>query len=481
MAELNKLELQITISDKELRDLENQGVKVAETLNKSFSELDSTFMMLNDNASEFDRSLKLINNNKLTLNSSFLDLESTFNDLKDDSLEFGQSLETLMKNGSTFGNSLNQSTKKAGDDISILKGEVEDTRSLFDRAWDSTIGKIILGAAIVFGLIKSVISSYKTLIGVLKFLNDPKGTTAKVFQETKDAITPLIDKSKRYLEVLNNYRKELGATTGASILYRVILAELAMLIGGLATIELPELIVLTALLGAGYLLVTGKLDQYGKVAEDVFNNRVIPLFQNANKNAEELKQGINDANDALKGLENLPEELGPTPGPQQKLILEPIDPKILEEQKRQIEELENFKRRQNQETLELIRKNAAEQIEINKNIADKQSEFSKKATEDIKNNIEEQTQTIQEKGPIRLPDITNPRIITDPEELEQFNKEIEELRKSNDVINQQSNNFSILNGAIAMAGEASLNFAGNQDVMSDAVNGVLTSVVSLRE
>ncbi|MEW6146100.1 MAG: hypothetical protein AB1598_13900 [Thermodesulfobacteriota bacterium] len=481
MAELSKLELQITLNDEGLRDFEDQGVKVAETLNKSFSELDSTFMMLNRNASEFSRSLKLINGNKLTLSGSFLELESTFNNLNDDSVEFGRSLETLMKNGSTFGNSINQSTRDAGEEVKNLQEDVQESKSIIDRIFDSFVLRLAIVLITIFQVIKEVISGFKTIIAILKFLNDPIGTTNRVFNETKDAIIPLIDKSKKFVDVLRGYGKEIVTTIGATALFQAILTELSFIAGGLATITLPELIVLTALLGAGYLLITGKLDQYGKVAEDVFNNHVIPLFQNANKNAEELKQGINHANDALKNLENLPQELGPTPGPQQKLILEPIDPKILEEQKRQIEELENFKRRQNQETLELIRKNAAEQIEINKNIADKQSEFSKKATEDIKNNIEEQAQTIQEKGPIKLPDITNPRIITDPKELEQFNKEIEELRKSNDVINQQSSNLSLLNGALAMAGEASLKFAGGQDVMSDATNGVLTSVVSLRE
>jgi len=482
MAELNKLELQITLNDKGLRDFEDQGVKVAKTLNKSFSELDSTFMMLNSNASEFSRSLKLINGNKLTLNSSFLELESTFNNLNDNSVEFGQSLETLMKNGSTFGNSINQSTRDAGEEVKSLQEDVQGSKSIIDRIFDSFILRLAIVSITIFQVIKEVISGFKTIIAILKFLNDPIGTTARVFKETKDAIIPLIDKGKKFVDLLKGYEKEIATTIGATALFQAILTELSFIAGGIASITLPELILLTAVLGAGYLVVSGRMDEFGRIAEDVFNNHVIPLFQNANQNADQLKQGINDANDALKGLENLPQELGPTLGPQQKLILEPIDPKILDEQKRQIEELEDFKRRENQETLELIRRNASEQIEINKNIADKQSEFSKKATEDIKNNIEEQAETIQEKGPIKLPDITNPRIITDPEELEQFNKEIEEqLKRSNDAINQQSNNFSLLNGAIAMAGEASLNFAGNQGVMSDAVNGVMTSVVSLRK
>jgi hypothetical protein len=73
------------------------------------------------------------------------------------------------------------------------------------------------------------------------------------------------------------------------------------------------------------------------------------------------------------------------------------------------------------------------------------------------------------------------RLILDPNLEEQLNKQREEIERTNQAIDDQTKLFPPLSNALAMAGGEVSAFTDGQGYMSDATNGVLASVVSLRE
>ena len=97
MAELSKLTIDLTFNDKGLHEFEDEGTRVAESLNKSYSDLDGTFVMLAKDMSEFQQALNKLNGNKLTLNSSFIQVAKTIGESYDLSVLFGQSLDDVVK------------------------------------------------------------------------------------------------------------------------------------------------------------------------------------------------------------------------------------------------------------------------------------------------------------------------------------------------------------------------------------------------
>jgi len=103
--------------------------------------------------------------------------------------------------------------------------------------------------------------------------------------------------------------------------------------------------------------------------------------------------------------------------------------------------------------------------EINQQVQERISEIQQKQYE-LRRGLDSLMPS-ESKGPIHLPPI--------------YREVEEEIEKNNDAIEQNSKNWSHLDGALAVVGDASLNLAGDQSYLSDATNGVMASVLQLRK
>jgi len=509
MAELSKLTIDLTFNDKGLHEFEDEGTRVAQSLNKSYSDLDGTFVMLSKDISEFQQALNKLNGNKLTLNSSLIHVASTIGESYDLSVRFGQSLDDVVKKLKNVkpiieeaNDSLEDTSSKFPDFGPLLSLLTEVAK--FYRSSESFI-KIFITFFDVFrvfadvairefgskltALFITIKDSLKTGFNqFLGFLDRVKEFGKLKIDQFSEFINQLKEAGKLKFDQISNSLKSFTDNVvkfaGEVFKKSAVIRQLIALFERLSTLRIPPQIAIALGIAAAIptiiLLIKHweHLDEIiGMIPEtiDKVNKEIDRLIQTSiafisgvitkvSNTISGVWEGAKEkASEAWEGIKGVVSEAVETIKGYYGGISESLS------------EVWQSAKETTSNAWDSIEQRVSNGVQAIKEKWGDIKESVDKAFEDVFGGTEVPPAQLKPQPRDEL------RLIINPDLDEDLKKQKEEIERTNKVIDDQTKLFPPLSNALAMAGGEVSAFTLGQGYMSDATNGVLASVVSLRE